>query len=290
MKWQEWVVVAVVTCFTAPFALAQTKDSVTTTEQVAKKPPELTEVKGKLLLDDDTPVTGGLAFFVYQRRLMELPRAKTIEVARAMAEAAATVNNDGQFSLSMAPGNYALFYDPAGKADGKEALEPGSNSMAKTRRLSQEQLAQRRETIIANAKTGVPINQGRVDEGFIVENRQVRPPQVDFGNMILGINQRVTIITVKEDGQPVDFPVRLDMRGKNGDIYNPHPSNAAAPGKYVFFDVFPQFYEVFATAVPARPGATDGATTPTLKNNKLTFDGAPMEQKVTVIPGTQEPE
>ena len=250
----------------------------------AKKPPELTETKGQILMDDDLPATGGLVYFVFQSRLMEIPHSGSLDKVKAMAEGAAAVDEKGNFKLNMPPGNFALVYVPSGTADGAQ-LGPGPDSMAKARRMTREQIQARIEAIKENAQQGLPIKDGALGEAFVVENRQVRPPVVDFGKMVVGINQSVTIRAVKESGDPVDFPVKLQLRGKNGDVYDAHTPSINEAGVFVFHDVFPQFYQVFATATKPKPGEGDEATTPSLGNADLVFEGAPLEQKVTVTPG-----
>ncbi|MBX7246130.1 MAG: hypothetical protein K1X53_11580 [Candidatus Sumerlaeaceae bacterium] len=247
------------------------------------KAPETTQVDGRIMFAEGIPAEGGVAYFVFQSRLMELSHADPMGSVRDMAEAVTAVDGGGSFSLEMAPGNYAMIYDPKA-ASSPEALQPGPMSMTKARKMTDEQLQARADAIKENAAKGLPIQDGAVGDAFIVENRIVRPPITGFGEMVLSQDNSVTILAVKEDGKPIDFPARLKMRGKNGDIYEAHTPSVTAPGYYVFNDVFPQYYQVIAFAVRPKPGAGDVATTPTLKNTDVVFEGKPVEKKVTVIP------
>ncbi|MGC8842294.1 MAG: hypothetical protein ACP5QZ_12695, partial [Candidatus Sumerlaeaceae bacterium] len=129
---------------------------------------------------------------------------------------------------------------------------------------------------------GLPIENGRIGTAYVVENRFVRPPAVDFGEMPLGVDQSATIIAVKENGEIVDFPVMLKLRGKNGDIYEPHTPTLNSPGRFVFCDLEPQRYDVFAIGVRMAPKEDAPVTTPTLENTAFEFEGVPIEHKVTV--------
>ncbi len=100
--------------------------------------------------------------------------------------------------------------------------------------------------------------------------------------MPLGVDQSVTVQAVKENGEVVDFPVMLKLRGKNGDICEPHLPTTSSPGRFVFADLIPQRYDVFAIGVKLEPRADAPETTPTLENTAFEFDGTPLEHKVTV--------
>lgn len=267
--------------------------SLTAQDQTAKKaaddeqkpPPELTDVSGRLVLPQDRETSGGVAFFIFQKRLMELSQDNPLEQVKAMTEVAAAVDEGGSFSLDMAPGNYALVYDPSAEPSG-ENLQAGPESMAVAQRLSPEQMKQRVERIKQNAQRGLPIKDGKLGEAWVVENRIVRPPVTEFGDIELPGDNIVTVKAVTQDGAPVDFPVSLKLRGKNGDIYEPHPPSVSDPGVFVFHDVFPQMYEVFAVGTKPKPGAGDEVTTPTIEKGWFTFEGTPIDRKVTVTPGS----
>lgn len=254
-------------------------------DQETTAPPELTYVSGRLLYSQDEPTTGGVGYFIFQERLKEIPQENPMERVKAIAEAAVAVDADGSFTLNMAPGNYALIYDPAAEAT-DENLQPGAESQAVGKKPTPEQVKARIQTIIENVKQGMPIKDGKLAEvAYVIENRIVRPPVSEFGEMILGENHSVTVLAVTDKGKPVDFPLSLHLRGKSGDVYEPHPPSVSEAGTFTFYDVFPQSYQVFATAQKPRPGQGDEATTPTLKNATFVFEGTPMEHKVTVTPG-----
>jgi hypothetical protein len=258
-------------------------------QQEEKPPPELTDVTGRFVQPGDAESTagGGIAYFIFQRRLSEVPHDNALEKVRDMAETAVAVDEDGSFSLQMAPGNFALVYDPQGEAT-DEALQPGPESFAVAKRMSTEQQQARIAVMKENAQKGLAIQNGRLGEAFVIENRFVRPPVTDFGQMELGADHSVTVVATSESGEAPDFPLALRLRGKNGDIFEPHPPSVSEPGQFVFHDVFPQEYEVFAIGQRPKPGMGDDITTPSLKNNAFLFESTPKEIKVTVMPGTAE--
>jgi hypothetical protein len=256
----------------------------TPTPAAPEKPPELTSVSGRFVQEDFAPVSGGVVYFLFQERLKEIPHEDAMAKVRAMSEVAAEVDKDGSFTLEMKPGNFAIVYDQQAKFS-EEAAKPGPDSMAVVRKLTREQVDGKIAAIRENAQKGLPIADGKIGDAFIIENRLIRPPISDFGEMALSVDHSVAVIAVKEDGELVDFPVLLKLRGKNGDIYEAHTPSMASPGKFVFQDVQPQRYDVFAIGVRPKPGAGDDATTPTLENSAFESDGTPMEHKVTVIPG-----
>lgn len=251
-------------------------------------PPELTEVSGKLMVAPDEPTTGGVAYFIFQRRLMEIPHENPLEKIRAMREATAEVDRDGSFTLTMQPGNFALVFEPGVEAE-EELFEPGEESMAAARqRLTPDQIRDRIAVIRENAQRGLPIENGKIGDAYIVENRIVRPPLVAFGEMVLGQDNSATILATNEDKKPIDFPATLRLRGKSGDIYEPHPPSVSKPGEFTFHNLFPQSYEVFGLPTRPREGKEDEATTPTIKNAMFMFEGEPVEHTVVVISGGEE--
>ena len=148
------------------------------------KPPELTVVSGRLLLDKDLPTTGGLAYFVFQRRISEIPVDGAMERAREMAEAVVAVDKEGSFSLEMAPGNYLLIYDPFPPAN--TDMGPGPDSQAVAQKLTKAQIDKRIELIKRTAQEGLGIVDGAIPGGFVIENRFIKPPVTEFGEMVLG--------------------------------------------------------------------------------------------------------
>lgn len=288
LKWAFPVIAGF--CLTTSAALAQDEAKATpapgkAASGEAQPPPELTAVTGRLMYAADQPTTGGIGYWVFQRRLMEIPHENPLEKVRAMAETAMAIDEGGSFSLTMAPGNYALIFEPGAEAT-EDALQPGPESQSAARqRQSPEQIRARIEIIRDNAKRGLAIKDGRLGEAYVIENRQVRPPIVEFGEMMLAEDHSVRVIANNEAGKPIDFPATLRLRGKSGDIYEPHPPSVSEPGIYTFHDVFPQPYEVFALGSKPKEGAGDQVTTPTIENGLFVFDGTPTEQKVVVKPG-----
>jgi hypothetical protein len=267
----------------AGLAWGQEKESAATTptQSTPQKPPELTVVGGRFVKDDFTTIGGGTVYFIFQERLKELPHENTLEKVRAMAEAAAEVDAEGNFYLEMKPGNFAIVYDPNTPFK-PEMAAPGPESMEKLRKRTPEQIKQVVAAIRENAAKGLPIKDGRIGDAYIIENRFVRPPVVDFGEMPLGVDQSAKVIAVKENGEVVDFPVMLKLRGKNGDIYLPHTPTINTPGEFVFCDLEPQRYDVFAVGVKMAPREDAPVTTPTLENTAFEFEGEPLVHKVTV--------
>lgn len=256
--------------------------------EAAKKPPELTLVTGRFVRDDYTTIGGGVVYFVFQERLKELPHENTLAKVRAMAETAAPVDAEGRFSLEMKPGNFAIVYDPTATFS-PELAQPGPESMEKLRKRTAEQVKAVVDAIRENAALGLPIVEGKIEGAYVVENRFVRPPAVDFGEMPLGVDQSAKVIAVKENGEIVDFPVMLKLRGKNGDIYEPHLPTKSSPGQFVFCDLEPQRYDVFALGVRLAPDPNAPITTPTLENTAFEFEGVPLEHKVIVkLPGNSK--
>ncbi|MGI8908720.1 MAG: hypothetical protein ACR2IE_19790 [Candidatus Sumerlaeaceae bacterium] len=247
------------------------------------EPPELTNVSGHIVNADGSGAKAGVAYFIFQSRLNEIPRDNPLDKVKAMAEKSVAIDEGGSFTLTMAPGNYALVYDPA--ADPASIPGPGAESMAVSKKMSRELVDQRIATIKDNAQNGLPVQNGKIGEAFVVENRYVRPPQVDFGDIILQDEAVVRVLANDASGQPIDFPVALRLRGKNGDIMEPHTPSVSEKGRYSFFDVQPQSYQVFALATRPKPGMGDEVTTPTIKDSQLAFDGDPVEHKVIVEAG-----
>ena len=247
-------------------------------------PPEQTEVSARLMMDADKGAEGGVAYFIFQKRLMEIPHENSMEKVKAMSEVGVAVDKDGSFTLNMAPGNYAIVYDPKGEAKA-EALQPGPESMAIARRITPDKLKERMEIIRANAQKGMPIKDGKLGDAYVIENRFIRPPVSDFGEILLGEKHSVTVLAEGDDGKPLDFPVSLRLRGRNGDISEPHPPSVSAPGTFIFNDIMPQIYSVFALGTKPKPGAGDEVTTPSIENAMFVFDGQPYEHKVKVVPG-----
>lgn len=195
------------------------------------------------------------------------------------------MDKDGSFTLEMAPGNFAMFFDPSAKAS-PEALKAGPDSMAAIQKHDPERVKARIAAIKENARKGLPISDGMLGASmYVIENRIVRPPFTDFGQMILLQDNSVTLLALDEAGNPITFPAVLKIRGKSGDVYEPHNPTLNAPGQYVFHDVFPQMYTVIALATRPKPGEGDEATTPTIKNAQFVFETGPMLHEVTVTPG-----
>lgn len=248
-----------------------------------EEPPEKTTVSGRLMTDKDTGAQSGTAYWVFQRRLLELPHENTLEELRAMAETAVAVDEEGSFTLRMAPGNYMLVYEPGAQLN-QELAEGGPKSFARSKQLTPEQVRERVERVKENAQKGLPIRKGRVGNAWVVENRIVRPPITEFGEILLGDPATVTIQAVGPEGNKIDFPVALRLRGKSGDVYEPHPPSISERGTFVFHDVFPQPYQVFGLPTRPAPGQGDEETTPSITNGDLLFTGEPLEWQVQVDP------
>ena len=245
------------------------------------KPPELTVVSGRLLLDKDLPTTGGLAYFVFQRRISEIPVDGAMARAREMAEAVVAVDKEGSFSLEMAPGNYLLIYDPFPPANSD--MGPGPDSQAVAQKLTKAQIDKRIELIKRTAQEGLGIVDGAIPGGFVIENRLIKPPVTEFGEMVLGDVNRVTVKALAEDDKPLPYPAPLKLRGKNGEIYEPHPPSVTEPGEYVFHDVFPQRYDVFGDATKPPPGMGDKPYIPVISDGAFVFEGETMDVTVKVV-------
>jgi len=280
MKIRPVLAAAALTLLALP-AMAQEKKA--KANPTYTEPPELTTVTGTLVRPDKSKANGGIAFFVFQNRLNEIPHENPLEKVAAMAEKVVPVGAEGQISIAMAPGNYALVYDPAGDADNPPG--PGAESMAVGQGKGRERFEARIAAIRENAEKGLPIENGKLGEAFVVENRFVRPPAVDFGEIVLQSDDLVEITANGGNGQPIDFPAALRLRGKNGDVYEPHTPSVSQKGIYTFVDVLPQSYQVFALGTRPRPGAGDEVTTPTVTNESFIFDGSPIKHTVTLEPG-----
>lgn len=245
----------------------------------ADEAPEMTQVTGQLLQSSGAPVSGGVVYFVFQNRLNEIPHTNPLDKIKAMTEIAATVDSQGTFTLKMKPGNFAMVYDPSGT---DAPSEPGPESMASLQRLTPEQVQARIAAIKENAAKGLPIENGKIGDAFVIENRFVRPPVTDFGELPLQNSASVTVKALDGNGELINFPATLRLRGKNGDIMEPHTPSISKRALYEFHDLMPQSYEVFALGTRPRPGAGDEITTPTINNSQLIFAGDAMEHEVVV--------
>jgi hypothetical protein len=253
--------------------------SETVTAEQAAKAPETTEVSGHLLNADGTSATAGVVYFVFQNRLNEISHTSPLEKAKSMAEAAVAVDEEGSFTLKMKPGNFAMIYDPAAT----EAPEgPGPDSMAVVRRLTREQVQGRIAAIKENALQGLPISNGKIGDAFVIENRYVRPPVSNFGDMQVQSKAVATVKALDEAGELINFPATLRLRGKNGDIMEPHTPSVSKRAQYEFHDIMPQSYQVFALGTLPRPGAGDSLSTPTVTNDQFVFIGEPLTHEVVV--------
>ncbi len=247
------------------------------------EPPEKTAVSGRLMVEEKKGAPAGTAYFVFQRRLLEIPQEGAAEALRTMAESAVAVDEEGSFTLKMSPGNYLLVYEPGAGLDPK-TLAPGEQSFARQQKLSPDQVKERIARIQDNAQKGLPIQKGKIGEAYVVENRYVRPPITDFGEIPLADPDHVTVMVEDEEGKAADFPVALRLRGKSGDIYEPHPPTVSEKGKFTFHDLFPQSYQVFGLPTKPAPGQGDEATTPSVMNADFLFTGVPMKWTVKVNP------
>lgn len=247
------------------------------------EPPELTSVSGRLVNDDESQVKAGVAYFIFQSRLNELPHEGTLERVKAISEKAVAIDEGGSFTLKLAPGNYSMVYDPTGNP--ASVPEPGPESMAVSKKMAPEKVQTRIAAIRENAQKGLPIVNGKIGEAFVVENRFIRPPVSDFGDISLGSDDSILILANNAEGKPVDFPVALRLRGKNGDIYEPHSPSISAPGEYSFYNAMPQSYQLFALGTKPKPGAGDEITTPTIADSQFIYDGSAIEHTVKITPG-----
>lgn len=247
--------------------------------ELAEKAPESTVVSGHLVNADGSDVTGGIVYFVFQNRLNEVAHSDPLEKIKSMAEASVAVDEEGSFTLKMQPGNFAMIYDP----DEVVAPEgPGPDSMAVTRKLTRDQVQARIAAIKENAMQGLPIVNGKIENAYVVENRFVRPPASNFGDIQLQDDAVVTIRAVDDDGELINFPATLRLRGKNGDIMEPHTPSVSKRATYEFYDLMPQSYQVFALGTLPRPGGGDELTTPTVSNDQFVFAGEALSQDVVV--------
>lgn len=253
------------------------------TEQLEKEPPELSSISGHLVDKDGKSVTnGGGVYFVFQNRLNEIPHAGSLAKAKAISETSVALDNEGSFTLKLKPGNFAIIYDP--KAEKDSLGEPGPESMAVLKKLSSDQVKSKIEAIKENATKGLPISNGKLEDAFVVENFYVRPPVSDFGDIQLQDDGAVKIVAKTENNETIDFPATLRLRGKNGDIMEPHTPSVSNKGEYVFYDILPQSYQVFALGTLPKPGAGDEITTPTIKNDQFIYTGEPLDHEVIVTP------
>lgn len=250
-------------------------------EPTPSKPPELTEVSGRLMLEKDIPTTGGVAYFVFQKRIVEIPLENSMAKIHDLAEAAVEIDQEGSFTLEMAPGNYLLVYDPFTQPTA-ENLKPGAESMAVARKVTKEQIMARVDVIKENVQKGLAVADNAVPGGFVIENRFIRPPVTSFGEMTLGATRKVVLTLKGKDGQIVDFPANIKLRGKNGDIYEAHPPSVSDPGKYVFYDVFPQRVEVFGLETMPEPGSEEKPYIPVIEDAAFIFNGETMEKDIVV--------
>lgn len=248
-------------------------------QELADKAPESTVVSGHLVNADGSSAAGGVVYFVFQNRLNEVAHADPLVQIKSMAESAVAVDEEGSFTLKMQPGNFAMIYDP-NEIDAPAG--PGPNSMAVTRKLTREQVQTRIAAIKENAMQGLPIINGKIGEAFVVENRYVRPPVSNFGDVQLQDKAVVTVRAVDDAGELINFPATLRLRGKNGDIMEPHTPSVSKRATYEFYDLMPQSYQVFALGTLPRPGGGDELTTPTLTNDQFVFAGEALSQDVVV--------
>jgi len=254
-------------------------------ERDANEAPEVTAVSGTLIKADESPVSGGVIYFVFQGRLNELPHANPMEKVKAMHETTAAVDAQGSFTLKMKPGNFAMIYDPAAT---EVPSEPGPESMDAMKRLTPEQVQARIAAIKENAAKGLPIKDGKLGEAFVIENRYIRPPVSDFGELQLQSDATVIVKALDDNGELINFPATLRLRGKNGDIMEPHTPSVAARAQYEFHHLMPQSYQVFSLGTLPPPGAGDQVTTPVVENDQLIFTGESLTHEVVVKPGSAE--
>ena len=245
------------------------------------KPPELTQVSGRLLLEQDIPTTGGVVYFVFQRRISEIPTDGAMERVKEMAEAAVAIDKGGSFSLEMAPGNYLLVYDPFETQT--TDLKPGSDSQAVAKKLTKEQIDKRVALMKQSAEKGLAVGNGALPGGFVIENRIIKPPVTEFGEMVLGAVNRVTLKALAEDGKPLPYPAAIKLRGKNGEIYEPHPPAVSELGTYVYHDVFTQRYDAFGEATKPPPDSGDKPYVPNVSEGSFVFEGGEKEVTVKVV-------
>src|SRR5690606_4582181 len=123
---------------------------------------------------------------------------------------------------------------------------------------------------------------GMLESAYVIENRFVRPPASSFGIIQLQSDAIVTIKAVTEDGELINFPATLRIRGKNGDILEPHTPGVNRRAQDDFHDIMPQSYQVFSLGTLPRPGAGDTITTPTVTNDQFIFVGDPLTHEVIV--------
>ncbi len=245
------------------------------------KPPELTQVSGRLLLEADVPTTGGVAYFVFQRRISEIPTDGAMARVREMAEAAVAIDKGGSFSLEMAPGNYLMVYDPFETETSN--LKPGSDSQSVAKKLTKEQIDKRVALMKRSAEQGLAVTNGALPGGFVIENRIIKPPITEFGEMILGAVNRVTVKALAEDGAPLPYPAVIKLRGKNGEIYEAHPPAVSELGTYVYHDVFTQRYDAFGEPTKPAPDSGDKPYVPIVNDGSFVFEGGEKDVTVKIV-------
>lgn len=268
----------------APAVSADDTDTTVSSEvspEDAARAPESTQVTAHLVKADGTSASGGAVYFVFQNRLNEIPHTDPLDKVKAMAEAAVAVDSEGSFTLKMKPGNFAMIYDPAAQ---DVDTAPGPESMAVIRRLTKDQVQARIAAIKENAMKGLPIVKGKIGEAFVVENRFIRPPISNFGELQLQSDAAVVVKALDEKGELINFPATLRLRGKNGDIMEPHTPSVTTRAQYEFYDLMPQSYQVFALGTLPRPGAGDEISTPTVSNDQFIYTGEKLDHEVVVKP------
>jgi hypothetical protein len=197
----------------------------------------------------------GVAFFLLQRRLIEIPPGSRAlaEVARR-AESSAAVVSTGTLELRLPPGNFIMVWDPNAQvgstgqitsplSPSNEPLgnigRPGPDALLSSPGSEEERVAassRRRQaitdaassptpTVIASNRLNVPLPDSNVSPVLVAFNRYVRPPAVDFeiwpaGNPTSGT---LTINLVDEKGQPVTRGA-VRLRAHNGDLLDPVPA------------------------------------------------------------------
>jgi len=200
---------------------------------------------------------------------------------KEMAEAAVAIDKGGSFSLEMAPGNYLLVYDPFENVTSD--LKPGADSQAVAKKLTKEQIDKRVALMKRSAEQGLAVVNGALPGGFVIENRIIKPPVSEFGEMILGAVNRVTVKALAEDGKPLPYPAIIKLRGKNGEIYESHPPTVSELGTYVYHDVFTQRYDAFGEPTKPAPDSGDKPYVPIVDDGSFVFEGGEKEVTVKIV-------
>ncbi len=260
-------------------ATAETESEEVPLERDINEAPEITTVAGQLVGSEGTPASGGVLYFIFQNRLNEIPHANPLDKVRAMAEDAVAVDSQGSFTLKLKPGNFAMVYDPTAT---EVPAEPGPESMAVMKKVTRESVQARIAAIKENASVGIPIENGKLGEAFVIENRYIRPPISNFGQVQLQNPGIVTVKAVDGNGELINFPATLRLRGKNGDIMEPHTPSVSTRAQYTFHDLMPQSYQVFALGTLPAPGAGDQVTTPVIENDQFIYTGDVLSHEVVV--------